>query len=127
MEAASRKIEEGVYAKVAAEISQGIKSDGLWAMALAHSAGQPELAKSLYIQYRAQSIVDEMELKVARDLQASRKAEEDAKAREKLAIEQRVQELSRHPARESMLPKWLFYAFVATIVFVGVQLLKHYG
>ncbi|AEF89679.1 hypothetical protein DelCs14_2667 [Delftia sp. Cs1-4] len=127
MEAASRKIEEGVYAKVAGEISEGIKSDGLWAMAIAHSAGQPDLAKSLYIQYRAQSIVDEMELKIARDLQASRQAEVDAKAKEKLAIEKRVHELSTPIGRDTVLPKWVFYAFVAAIVFVGVQLYKHYS
>lgn len=127
MEAASRKIEEGVYAKVAAEISKGIKSDGLWAMAIAHSAGQPDLAKSLYIQYRAQSIVDEMELKIARDLQASRQAEEDAKAKEKLAIDQRVRELSDPVGRDTVLPKWVFYAFVAAIVFMGIQLYKHYS
>jgi hypothetical protein len=127
MEAASRKIEEGIYAKVAAELSQGVRSDGLWAMAIAHSAGDTNLAKSMYIQYRAQSIADEMELKIAREVQASRQAEEDAKEKEKLAIDQRVEELSNPTGRDSMLPQWLFYAFVAAVIFVGMQLYKHYG
>jgi len=56
---AKRLIEEQIYAQVVDELSQGQKRSGLWGKALADSNGEEAKAKSLYIKYRVQSIVDE--------------------------------------------------------------------
>jgi len=58
----SRLKEEKLYELVAKEIKNGIIRDGLWAKALAHCNGDREKAKSLYIQYRIQSLRDESEI-----------------------------------------------------------------
>ncbi len=63
--AAKRLIEEQFYEQVVSELSNGKKRDGLWAKALADSKGSEEKAKALYIQYRVQSIKDEMEISEA--------------------------------------------------------------
>ncbi len=44
------------------ELSEGKRRNGLWAKALANSDGNEEKAKSLYIQYRVQSIKDEAKI-----------------------------------------------------------------
>jgi len=58
-ESMSRLTEEQIYAKVYEEVSNGKKREGLWAKSLANSDGNEDRAKSLYIKYRAQSIIDE--------------------------------------------------------------------
>lgn len=58
----SRHEDEEIYAHVLKEIESGIRRDGLWAKALANSAGDSEKAKSFYIKYRAQAIKDERKL-----------------------------------------------------------------
>ena len=63
--AAKRLIEEQLYEKVVVELSNGEKRDGLWAKALVDSKGADEKAKALYIQYRVQSIKDEIEISEA--------------------------------------------------------------
>lgn len=57
-----RREDEESYSQVLNEIESGIRRDGLWAKALANSAGDSEKAKSLYIKYRAQAIKDERKL-----------------------------------------------------------------
>ena len=58
----SRREDEEIYSHVLKEIESGIRRDGLWAKALANSAGDSEKAKSFYIKYRAQTIKDERKL-----------------------------------------------------------------
>jgi hypothetical protein len=60
--ASARLIEEQLYEQVVLELSNGQKRAGLWAKALANCDGLEEKAKSLYIQYRVQSIKDEIEI-----------------------------------------------------------------
>ncbi|MDC0404224.1 hypothetical protein OAM26_04245 [Porticoccaceae bacterium] len=63
--AAARLLEEQLYEQVAMELSQGQRRNGLWAKAIASSDGSEEKAKSLYIEYRVQSIKDEAEIAYA--------------------------------------------------------------
>jgi len=63
--AATRLLEEMLYKQVAQELRQGIRRDGLWAMAIANSSGVEEEARALYIRYRVQSIKDELEISEA--------------------------------------------------------------
>lgn len=51
--------EEEVYEQVAKEIAAGVRRDGLWVKALANSSGSPDMARSLYLQYRVQSLLDQ--------------------------------------------------------------------
>ncbi|WP_312572473.1 hypothetical protein [Stutzerimonas balearica] len=58
----ARREDEETYSQVLKEIQSGTRRDGLWAKALANSAGDSEKAKSFYIKYRAQAIKDERKL-----------------------------------------------------------------
>ena len=60
--AVHRLLEEQLYEKVAQELANGQRRDGLWVKAIANSNGSDEKAKALYIQYRVQSIKDEIEI-----------------------------------------------------------------
>ena len=60
--AAARLLDEPLYEQVLSELENGQKRNGLWAKALANSDGLIEKANALYIQYRFQSIKDEMEI-----------------------------------------------------------------
>ncbi len=60
--AATRLLDEKLYEQVHSELMIGQKRNGLWVKALANSDGIEEKAKALYIQYRFQSIKDEMEI-----------------------------------------------------------------
>ncbi|WP_444891211.1 hypothetical protein [Microbulbifer sp. DLAB2-AA] len=60
--AATRIVEEQLYEIVVEELAQGLRRNGLWAKAVANANGQDEKAKALYIQYRVQSLKDELEL-----------------------------------------------------------------
>lgn len=60
--AVNRIVEEQLYDIVAKEIKNGNIREGLWAKALAKSEGDQERANSLYIEYRVQSLKDELEL-----------------------------------------------------------------
>jgi FtsZ-interacting cell division protein ZipA len=62
--ATARLIEEQFYEQVVHELQQGRKRDGLWAKALVNSEGSEQKAKSLYIEYRVQSIKDEIQISV---------------------------------------------------------------
>jgi hypothetical protein len=57
--ALNRLAEEKIYQQVLQEVGAGIIRDGLWAKPLAKCNGNDEKAKSLYISYRAQSLVDQ--------------------------------------------------------------------
>lgn len=58
--AASRLLDEELYARAFKEIEQGFRRDGLWAKAFADGEGDEARAKALYVQYRVQSFKDEM-------------------------------------------------------------------
>jgi hypothetical protein len=53
--------EEKIYAAVLNEMQQGIRREGLWAKAIAKSEGNENKAKSFYLEYRAQSLADELQ------------------------------------------------------------------
>jgi len=61
-QSSQRLSEESMYEYVIEEISENKIRTGLWAKAIAHSEGNEQHAKSLYIKYRVQSLKDEMEL-----------------------------------------------------------------
>jgi len=42
-------------------MQQGIRREGLWAKAIAKSEGNENKATSLYLEYRAQSLADELQ------------------------------------------------------------------
>lgn len=56
-----RRNEEKIYAAVLNEMQQGIRREGLWAKAIAKSEGNENKATSLYLEYRAQSLADELQ------------------------------------------------------------------
>lgn len=58
----TRLKEEQIYEAIAKELQQGIKREGLWAKAITRSEGNDRKAKSLYIEFRAQSIIDEIQI-----------------------------------------------------------------
>jgi hypothetical protein len=53
---------EQLYEQVALELSNGERREGLWAKALANSAGDDQKATGLYIKYRVQAMNDEAEV-----------------------------------------------------------------
>jgi hypothetical protein len=75
--AVSRLAEEEIYKAVLDEIERGEQRKGLWAKALANCDGDENKARSLYIQYRMQSLSDEATVmgaiakEVAIDMQSS--------------------------------------------------------
>lgn len=56
--AQKRKLEEKLYNEVAQELKQGKKHDATWAKALAHAKGNSGTAQGVYIEYRVQSLMD---------------------------------------------------------------------
>lgn len=58
--AKSRLTEEMIYEQVSEELKNGIRREGLWTKAVAESNGNDDVAKSIYIKLRFQSIVDEV-------------------------------------------------------------------
>jgi hypothetical protein len=60
-----RAFEETVYAQVAEELDRNDVRPGLWAKALAKSVGDVQVAKAIYIELRAQAILDEQVAAVA--------------------------------------------------------------
>ena len=56
---ASRRFEEEIYEAVLEEVESGTRCPGLWAKALAKSEGDDLKARALYIDLRAQSMLDE--------------------------------------------------------------------
>jgi len=75
--AAARLFEEGLYERVAKELANGERRDGLWAKALVDCKGDMDMANALYIKYRVQSIMDEFEISEAKEkVDAAQRAEE---------------------------------------------------
>lgn len=58
--AKSRLTEEMIYEQVSEELKNDIRREGLWTKAVAESNGNDDIAKSIYIKLRFQSIVDEV-------------------------------------------------------------------
>ena len=58
--------EEAAYEQVAAELLEGHLKPGLWTKAIADSAGNEALAKSLYIKSRAVQLMAEFQAEQAR-------------------------------------------------------------
>jgi len=69
-----RLAEEQLYESVAQELANGVRREGLWVKAIAKSEGDSDKTKALYIQYRVQSIKDDMEMA---DAAARKQAELD--------------------------------------------------
>ena len=61
--AKNRLYEEKLYAKVAKEMASGYIRNGLWAKAFSQSKGSEDVARSIYIKLRVQSLEDEIKLK----------------------------------------------------------------
>jgi hypothetical protein len=76
-----RLMEEQLYSDVVNELQNGIKREGLWAKAIAKSNGSESKAKFLYIEFRVQSMKDDLELAnqlldIAKSKEAQNKQEE---------------------------------------------------
>lgn len=70
----NRANDEILYEYVLDEMEQGVRIKGLWAKALAHSDGMESKAKSMYMQYRVQSIKDQFNaLQIAYDEMSRKK------------------------------------------------------
>lgn len=96
--AAERLQEEQLYEIVLDELDQGVKRTGLWAKALAKSAGDENRAKSLYIEFRVQSLKDEKE--ISNQLAESRRREAEARRREAEAARMREERLANKLAEK---------------------------
>jgi hypothetical protein len=59
-DAAARLAEERLFAAVLREIESGVRKDGVWAKALTDASFDEKKAKTLYVQYRIQSLKDEL-------------------------------------------------------------------
>ena len=55
--------EEDAYSQVAAEVAAGDRKLGLWTKSLAESMGNENVAKSLYIKFRAEQLLTEFRAK----------------------------------------------------------------
>lgn len=55
------QLEEQAYEKVATELAENIRKEGLWAKALSVCEGDEAKCKALYINYRAKQILDELQ------------------------------------------------------------------
>lgn len=62
------QLEELAYEKVAAELAENIRKEGLWAKALSICEGDEAKCKALYISYRAKQILDELQPQAAPSL-----------------------------------------------------------
>ena len=58
--AKERKFKEKLYNEVAQELHQGKRHDAVWTKALADAVGNSGVAQGLYIEYRVQSIMDDL-------------------------------------------------------------------
>lgn len=116
MEAATRIIEEALYEQVAKEISQGIRREGLWAKAIADSAGSAELARAAYIRLRVQSLVDEAELELAAKHKKEKQTAEYRFNQEQERIKSRIEELKRQQSTKQDIPIWVL---IATVISIG--------
>ncbi len=84
----ARVAEEELYASVLREIESGVRRDGLWAKALASASGDEGKAKGLYIEYRVQSLRDEIEIaKRLPDIQAEATRQRAAAERQRIIDE----------------------------------------
>ncbi len=55
-----RKLEEQLYNKVAEELQNGKKHNAIWAKALAYAKGDSGIAQGKYIEYRIESLKDDL-------------------------------------------------------------------
>lgn len=96
--ALDRLKEEKIYEFVLKEFEQGVRREGLWAKAIAKSDGNESKVKSLYIEYRAQSVIDESDVyeKLLADEQDRVRyaKEEEKRGAERKAIRNRAKKLA---------------------------------
>lgn len=112
--AEQRLFEERIYAQVVDELAQGNRRDGLWAKAISESGGSIDSAKGLYIRYRVQSIMDEIELTARRELEKS-KAQED---KQNFEFKKAQQEQSKLKRQETIrIVKKFFHGSILFIFF----------
>jgi hypothetical protein len=95
--ASDRLMEEQLYSGVLNEIQSGIKREGLWAKAIAKSGGSESKAKSLYIEFRVQSMKDDLELaNELIDIEKAKEAQQKEEEQKAIKIaEEKKQELKR--------------------------------
>jgi len=76
IEASERLSEEILYEKVAEELERNEKRKGLWLKAKSQSGGDDNVAESIYIELRKQSLVDEIILTAKRDTEFNNEVSE---------------------------------------------------
>ena len=126
-----RVAEEKLYEKVAADIKNGIRREGLYAKALVDANGSSELAHALYIKYAVQSIKDELTIIAAtteaaeRVFLAKQLDEKMQQEKEQIKIEEQLtqqQDLIKKPY-EPEVERWdivIIFALVFIVVIVVV-------
>ena len=80
--AANSLIVEMLYGQALKEIESGQRRDGLWVKALANSSDDEKKARSLYIEYRVQSMIDEEDVAEGVLEEVTEHVREEERARE---------------------------------------------
>ena len=119
--AQERKFEEELYNIVAQELRENIKLDSLHMKALASAGSDKELAQSLYIQYRIQSLKDEILINQENQrIEEVRKREYQNIQQEKKANEekQKLKEIAQRKSKKF----WnsLFYIIFDIFIFFSL-------
>jgi len=111
-----RLAEEQVYEMVLAELEDGQQRPGIWAKALADSDGSGDRARSLYIKYRAQSMIDEMSLEEEeRDRIAQHQKKVEAESTRIAAVAMQKRENELRAKKTTNFFKSIFLWFCAAI------------
>lgn len=127
-DAAARLTEEALYEQVAAEISAGVRREGLWAKAIVDSGGSPNAARATYIRLRVQSLIDEIALNAESEKNKAAAVAKADQEREAEIIRIRVEEIKKQQEEENkaITQKTLnatgkfLYGFLSLVVFIVI-------
>ena len=88
---ATNSEQESYYEEALNEMNSGDRRPGIYAKAIADSLGDEKKVDSLYLKYRAQSLMEEAERIAAERIEAERIAEEERLEAERKAKEERLE------------------------------------
>ena len=104
---AKKLMEEQLYELVASELRQGYKREGLWAKAIAKSKGNDDKAKSLYIEFRVESLIDEQGLAQIYAEETQSETTEKKRLEREVLEGERKEDLEKERKRIKLLKKRL--------------------
>ena len=108
--------DQQAYDLVASEIQSGQLKPGIWARSLAESAGNKNLAESLYIEFRAEEIISIHRAKQARIERERREEQAKLDRAGRIAAAQHVTRTARSAAA---LVSGIFFAIWTAISALG--------